>query len=48
LDSGAGTFSRSASTSAENITNILAAPQNFYFNIHSALNGGGVARGQLR
>lgn len=48
LDNGSGTFTRSANTSAENITNILANPQGFYFNIHSATNGGGVARGQLR
>lgn len=48
LDNGSGTFTRSNSTSAENITNILANPQNFYFNIHSAQNGAGVARGQLR
>ena len=48
LDNGSGTFTRSNTTTAENITNILANPQGFYFNIHSATNGGGVARGQLR
>jgi hypothetical protein len=26
---------------------ILANPGNFYFNIHTAANSGGVARGQL-
>jgi hypothetical protein len=28
-------------------TNITAAPANFYFNVHTPLNGGGAARGQL-
>jgi hypothetical protein len=28
-------------------TEILANPANFYFNVHSTLNPGGVARGQL-
>ena len=48
LDNGSGTLSfNGVGTSAENITNILANPQNFYFNIHSSTNPGGVARGQL-
>ena len=33
---------------ATNVANILAAPQNFYFNVHTTLNPGGVARGQLQ
>jgi hypothetical protein len=49
LTSGAATISISGvATTAENITNILAAPQNFYFNVHTTANGGGVMRGQLR
>ena len=49
LASGSATFSfTGVSTSADNITNILAAPQNFYFNVHTTANGGGVMRGQLR
>jgi hypothetical protein len=49
LTNGSGTFSfDSVSTSAANIAAILAAPQNFYFNVHSQLNGGGVMRGQLQ
>jgi hypothetical protein len=49
LANGSGTFTFNAvATSAENVTQILAAPQNFYFNVHSAQNGAGVARGQLR
>jgi len=48
LDNGSGTFTRSNTTSAENITNILANPQGFYFNIQDGTNPSGVARGQLR
>jgi hypothetical protein len=49
LTSGSATFTFAAvSTSAANITNILAAPQNFYFNVHTQANGSGVIRGQLQ
>jgi hypothetical protein len=49
LANGSGTFTfNGVSTTAENITAILANPQSFYFNIHSPANGGGVARGQLQ
>ena len=49
LTNGAGTFSfNSVTTSATNIQNILAAPQNFYFNVHTTTNPGGAIRGQLR
>jgi hypothetical protein len=49
LVNGAGTFSfPSVTVSAANAQAILAAPQNFYFNVHSTLNGGGVVRGQLQ
>jgi CHRD domain len=49
LASGSATFSfTGVSTSADNITNILANPQNFYFNVHTTANGSGVMRGQLR
>jgi hypothetical protein len=37
-----------ATTAASRIQAILAAPQNFYFNVHTTVNGGGVARGQLQ
>jgi hypothetical protein len=37
-----------ANSAATNVANILAAPQNFYFNVHTTLNGGGVMRGQLQ
>ena len=33
---------------AAQVTAILAAPQNHYFNVHTALNGGGAVRGQLQ
>ena len=49
LTNGAGTFSfPSVTVSAANMQAILAAPQNFYFNVHTTLNGGGAIRGQLQ
>jgi hypothetical protein len=49
LTDGSGTFSfPSVSTPAANIDGILAAPQNFYFNVHTTLNPTGAIRGQLR
>jgi len=49
LANGSGTISvTTPAQTAENIGAILAAPQNFYFNIHSSAHPGGVARGQLR
>ncbi len=45
---GAGTFTKNNVTVPVNQANsVLASPANFYFNIHTALNTGGVARGQL-
>jgi hypothetical protein len=55
LTNGAGTHSANgvaaganATVAATNVANILAAPQNFYFNVHSSANPGGVLRGQLQ
>ena len=49
LTSGAATFTfNGVSATADQINQILANPQNFYFNVHSTLNGSGVIRGQLR
>ena len=49
LSSGSGTFSfPGVGATADQIAQILANPQNFYFNVHSTLNGPGVMRGQLR
>lgn len=49
LTNGFGTFSLAGvTTTAANVAAILASPENFYFNVHTALNGGGAVRGQLR
>ena len=47
---GSAGFSRSGLTpaSAATAAAIVANPANFYFNIHTSLNPGGVVRGQLR
>ena len=45
---GAGTFSRTGITvPVDQANSIVASPSTFYFNIHTAANPGGVARGQL-
>jgi hypothetical protein len=36
------------SATADQVSQILANPSQFYFNVHSALNPGGVMRGQLQ
>ncbi|HYT66540.1 MAG TPA: CHRD domain-containing protein [Vicinamibacterales bacterium] len=49
LTNGAGTFSfPGVGVSAATMQQILAAPQNFYFNVHTSLNGTGAIRGQLQ
>jgi hypothetical protein len=48
LPTGAGAFSRTGiMVTVDQANAILANPGNFYFNIHTAANSGGVARGQL-
>jgi hypothetical protein len=49
LSNGSGTFTVPASPAptADQVTAILNNPAGFYFNVHTALNGGGVMRGQL-
>jgi len=48
LTNGSGTFTASNLTVDAAVANqILASPSTFYFNVHSANNPGGVARGQL-
>lgn len=48
LTNGAGAFLRtSIPLSADVAQGILNAPGNYYFNVHSVMNTGGVARGQL-
>ena len=45
---GAGSFTKSGITiTVDQANSILANPSGFYFNIHTAANSGGVARGQL-
>jgi hypothetical protein len=55
LANGSGTFTADAvpaatdpATAATRVQSILAAPQNFYFNVHTTNNPGGVMRGQLQ
>ena len=49
LTNGAATFSfQQVPAKAADVAAILANPQNYYFNVHAALNGSGVMRGQLR
>jgi hypothetical protein len=56
LTNGSGTYtangvsagSSNGNSAATNVSAILAAPQNFYFNVHTTSNPGGVMRGQLQ
>ena len=49
MSDGSGTFSFTNVTVSNDVaTQILSAPQNFYFNVHTLNNRGGVMRGQLR
>ena len=55
LANGSGTFvangvaaAADSATAASRVQSILAAPQNFYFNVHTTQNTGGVMRGQLQ
>ena len=48
LTTGAGTFTKTGVGVAPTIAQqILSNPAGFYFNVHSVLNGSGMARGQL-
>ena len=48
LSNGAGAFTKTNINVPVDIANgMLNTPANFYFNVHSAINPGGVARGQL-
>jgi hypothetical protein len=48
LTNGAGSWTETAAPiTVDQINQILANPSGFYFNIHTAANPGGVARGQL-
>jgi len=45
---GNAQFTASPTATADQVAQILANPQNFYFNVHTVRNGPGVMRGQLR
>ncbi len=49
LTNGSGSFTAANLTDdpGDSRTQILSNPAGFYFNVHSTLNPGGVARGQL-
>jgi hypothetical protein len=48
LSGGAGSFSKMGVTVTPAVAQeIVSGPANFYFNVHSTMNAGGVARGQL-
>ena len=48
LADGSGSFTRTAAvTNLDVLSQIIANPSAFYFNAHSAVNPGGVVRGQL-
>jgi hypothetical protein len=48
LTNGSGTFTRGPITvTPENARAMINTPEAFYFNVHSTLNSGGFARGQL-
>jgi hypothetical protein len=47
LTNGAGSFTQSQNIDGPTATNILNNPAGFYFNVHTALNPGGVIRGPL-
>lgn len=49
MTNGSGTFSfADVPVKNEDATAVLANPQNYYFNVHTLNNRGGVMRGQLR
>jgi CHRD domain-containing protein len=47
LTNGAGSFTQTNNLTGDQATNIMNNPAGFYFNVHTALNPGGVMRGQL-
>ena len=47
LTNGAGSFTQSQNVDGPTATNIINNPAGFYFNVHTALNPGGVIRGPL-
>ena len=47
LTNGAGTFTQTNNLTGDQATAIMNNPGGYYFNVHTALNPGGVMRGQL-
>jgi hypothetical protein len=48
LSGGAGSFAKAGVTVTPAVAQeIVSGPASFYFNVHSSMNAGGVARGQL-
>jgi CHRD domain len=48
LANGSGSFTKTGlAVSATDATAMVNTPANYYFNVHSALHSGGVARGQM-
>jgi CHRD domain len=48
LTNGSGSFNRNGiAVTPDIVSQLLSNPAGFYFNVHSTLNPGGVARGQL-
>src|SRR5579872_97344 len=48
LVNGSAAFNDTESPGADKVSQILANPAGFYFNVHTVMNGGGVMRGQLQ
>jgi CHRD domain len=48
ITNGSATFSVTVTATADQVSQILANPAGFYFNVHSVLHGAGVMRGQLQ
>ena len=48
ITNGAGAFTRTGIAVTPSLAQeVISTPSNFYFNVHSTLNGTGFARGQL-
>ena len=47
LTTGAGGFTKTFAAPADTAQSMINSPDSFYFNVHTTLNPGGVARGQL-
>jgi copper(I)-binding protein len=48
ITNGSATFTVTQNATADQVSQILANPAGFYFNLHTVANPGGVMRGQLR